>query len=219
MPDGWFVIGAGNRQEDRAVANRMSTALANRLVHLNMDVDVDLWLDWFWQNPLSEIQQAETVGFFIGFRRELLHSFDPTSRDLAYPTPRSWEMVAKLQATGLSPELESPLISGAVGTGASAEYLAFCRIYRSLPSLDSILLDPQQAKIPEEPSAKAAVVAGLAKKASPSNIGAILTYCARISREFEFMAVHLSRRFCPDVDHTRDMTKWQAANSKFLMAS
>jgi hypothetical protein len=216
LPDGWHVIGAGNRQEDRAVSVRMSSALANRMMHLTMSVDVDQWLTWFWDNPLADM--AETVGFFIGFRRELLHSFDPTSKDLAFPTPRSWEMVAKLQATRPSPELESSLVAGAIGAGAAAEYLAFSRIYKSLPSLDSILLDPMGSKIPEEASAKAAVCAGLAKKAAPSNIGAILQYAGRISREFEFMTVHLSRRFCPDVDHTRDMTRWQAANSKFLMA-
>jgi hypothetical protein len=216
LPDGWHVIGAGNRQEDRAVSVRMSSALANRLLHATMDVDVDQWLEWYWNNPISDL--VETVGFFIGFRRELLHSFDPTSKDLAFPTPRSWEMVAKLQAGGLAPELESALIAGAIGTGAAAEYLAFSRIYKSLPSLDGILLDPMGSRIPEEPSAKAATCAGLAKKAAPSNIGAILQYAGRISREFEFMTVHLARRFCPEVEQTRDMAKWQASNAKFLMA-
>lgn len=216
LPDGWHVIGAGNRQEDRAVAVRMSSALANRLLHITMDVDVDVWLEWFWNHPLADL--AETVGFFIGFRRELLHSFDPTSKDLAFPTPRSWEMVAKLQAVGLSPELESPLIAGAIGQGAAAEYLAFSRIYKSLPSLDGILLDPLGSKVPEEASAKAATCAGLAKKAAPSNIGAILQYAGRISREFEFMTVHLARRFCPECEQTKAMAQWQASNAKFLMA-
>jgi hypothetical protein len=216
LPDGWHVIGAGNRQEDRAVATRMSSALANRFVHITMSVDVDGWLNWYWESPLSDL--VETVGFFVGFRRELLHSFDPTSKDLAFPTPRSWEMVAKLQAGGLASELEQPLIAGCIGTGASAEYLAFCRIYKSLPSLDSILLDPMGAKIPEEGSAKAAVCAGLAKKAAPSNIEAVLSYAGRISREFEFMTFHLSRRFCPDIENTKCVARWQAANSKFLMA-
>ena len=34
LPDGWYVMGAGNRVEDRAAAGRMSTALNNRLVHI-----------------------------------------------------------------------------------------------------------------------------------------------------------------------------------------
>jgi hypothetical protein len=216
LPDGWHVIGAGNRAEDRAVATRMSSAMANRLVHVTMSVDVDVWLNWYWDNPLSDL--VETVGFFISFRRELLHAFDPSSKDLAFPTPRSWEMVAKLQAAGLDASIESEVISGTVGTGAAAEYLAFCRIYRSLPSLDGILLDPDGSLVPEEPSARAATVAGLSRKAAPSNIGAILKYCGRMSREMEFMAMHLCRRTDPEIEQTRDVAKWMAKNNSFLMA-
>lgn len=216
LPDGWHVIGAGNRAEDRAVSTRMSSALANRLVHLTMSVDVDVWLNWFWDNPLSDL--VETVGFFISFRRELLHAFDPSSKDLAFPTPRSWEMVAKLQAAGLDAGIEAEVISGTVGTGAAAEYLAFCRIYRSLPSLDGILLDPDGSLLPEEPSARAATVAGLSRKAAPSNIGAILRYCGRMSREMEFMAMHLSRRHDPEIENTKAVAQWMAKNNSFLMA-
>lgn len=216
LPDGWHVIGAGNRAEDRAVATRMSTALGNRLVHLTMAVDVDVWLNWFWDNPLSDM--AETVGFFISFRRDLLHTFDPSSKDLAFPTPRSWEMTARLQASGLPLDIEYELISGTIGTGAAAEYLAFCRIYRSLPSLDGILLDPAGSLVPKEPSARAATVAGLAKKAAPSNIGAILEYCGRMSREMEFMAMHLCRRQDAEIQNTKAVAKWMAKNNTFLMA-
>jgi hypothetical protein len=216
LPDGWFVVGAGNRTEDRAVANRMGTAAANRFSHYTMEVDVDGWLDWYWNHPLSDL--VEQLGFFISFRRDLLHSFDPTSKDLAFPSPRSWEMVAKLQAAKIPADIENAMLSGTVGTGAAAEYLAFSRIYKSLPSLDSILLDPMNARVADEPSAQAATIAGLSKKAAPSNIGAVLQYAGRISREFEFMAFHLSRRFCPDIQDTKDCAKWMSQNNKFLMA-
>ena len=216
LPDGWHIIAAGNRAEDRAVSTRMSTALANRFVHLTMSVDVDVWLNWFWDNPLSDL--VETVGFFISFRRELLHSFDPSSKDLAFPTPRSWEMVAKLQAAGLDAGIEHEVIAGTVGQGAAAEYLAFCRIYRSLPSLDGILLDPDGSLVPEEPSARAATVAGLSRKATPSNIGAILKYTGRMSREMEFMAMHLCRRSDPEIENTKAVAQWMARNNSFLMA-
>jgi hypothetical protein len=216
LPDGWHVVGAGNRAEDRAVSTRMSSALGNRLCHITMSVDADGWLNWYWDHPLSDL--VETVGFFIAFRRELLHAFDPSSKDLAFPTPRSWEMVAKLQATNLPADIEAEIIGGTIGMGAAAEYLAFCRIYRTLPNLDGILLDPAGSIVPEEPSARAATVAGLAKKAAPSNVGAILQYCGRMSREMEFMAMHLCRRTDPEIEHTKDVAKWMAKNNSFLMA-
>lgn len=213
LPNGWYVVAAGNRAEDRAAATRMSSALANRFVHLEMTVDVDGWLDWYWAQDLPE-----EVGFYIGFRREALHRFDPVSKDLAFPTPRSWASAARLYAQNLPPAIEHQLIAGCVGTGAAAEFLAFCKIYRELPSLDGILLDPENSQIPATSSAVAAVVAGLAKRAAPSNIGAILKYVARTSKEFEFLCTRLARQFCPSVEQTRDMAAWMARNSRFLIS-
>lgn len=214
LPAGWYVMGAGNRVEDRAAAGRMSSALNNRLIHLEQTADVDSWLSWFWERDLPE-----EVGFFISFRRECLFRFDPSSRESAFPTPRSWESAAKLYARDLGADIAMPLIAGAIGTGAAAEFLAFCRIYKELPSLDGILMDPERSPVPEEPSARAAVVSGLSKKASPASIGSILKYLARLPKEYEFLGMKLSRRFAPGIEQTRDAARWMQANSKFLIAA
>lgn len=41
VPDGWYICAAGNRTEDRAVAATMSSALANRLLQVEMQEDVE----------------------------------------------------------------------------------------------------------------------------------------------------------------------------------
>jgi hypothetical protein len=46
LPDGWTVFAAGNREGDRAVASRMSSAPANRFVHLTFEPDLDDWSRW-----------------------------------------------------------------------------------------------------------------------------------------------------------------------------
>ena len=46
LPDGWTVFAAGNREGDRAVTPRMSSALANRFVHLSFEPDLDDWSRW-----------------------------------------------------------------------------------------------------------------------------------------------------------------------------
>lgn len=43
LPEGWRIIAAGNRREDKAVTFRLSSALANRFIHLNLEVDPDDW--------------------------------------------------------------------------------------------------------------------------------------------------------------------------------
>ena len=44
VPDGWYICAAGNRTEDRAVAATMSSALANRFLHVEMQEDVESWI-------------------------------------------------------------------------------------------------------------------------------------------------------------------------------
>ena len=46
LPDGWRIIAAGNRQEDKSIVFRMPAALANRFVHLDFEVDYDDWRTW-----------------------------------------------------------------------------------------------------------------------------------------------------------------------------
>jgi hypothetical protein len=46
LPDGWTSIGAGNRENDGAVTNRMPSALANRFTHIEIDANADDWSAW-----------------------------------------------------------------------------------------------------------------------------------------------------------------------------
>src|SRR5258708_10753558 len=43
LPPGWWPVAAGNRREDRAAAQALSTALANRFAHIDVTVDYDCW--------------------------------------------------------------------------------------------------------------------------------------------------------------------------------
>src|SRR3954462_13516463 len=46
LPAGTWVVAAGNRAEDRALVRSLSSALVNRVVILNIRVDLDEWLQW-----------------------------------------------------------------------------------------------------------------------------------------------------------------------------
>ena len=81
LPEGASLIACGNRESDRGVTHRMPTPLASRFVHLEIRVDAVDWCTWAAVNGIA----AEVI-FFIHLRPELLHQFDPQSRD---PLP-SW---------------------------------------------------------------------------------------------------------------------------------
>src|SRR5713101_2242596 len=179
LPDGWAIVAAGNNETDRAVTNRMSTALLNRFVHLDYEVHLDDWCRWAVAADLP----AELIAF-IRFRPNLLHAFDPKTTEKAFPTPRSWEFVSKIMRAGPPAAIEHELFRGTVGAGAAAELSGFLRIWRKLPSMDSILMNPQTASVPDDPATLYAIAGGLARRASDKNFDRIMVYANRIPKEW-----------------------------------
>ena len=142
LPDGWRIIAAGNRQQDRAVVFRMSSALANRFVHLDFDVDFADWRTWAVERGIHP-----WVMGFLGLRSNLLLS-EPGDGP-AYPTPRSWEMASDvLHATGAHSKC-SDILPGIVGPGASAEFSGWLRTALREDDMLRIANDPLGAKLPD----------------------------------------------------------------------
>jgi len=212
LPGGWAIIAAGNRETDRAVTSRMPSALANRFVHLNFEVDLDNWISWALKNDI----QTEIIAF-LRFRPELLHDFDPKRNDKAFPTPRSWEFISRILSANPCQDIEYELIAGTVGEGAGSELLAFLKIFRSLPNPDTVLMSPDTANVPEDPATLYAICGALARKASENTIPRLVTYADRLPAEFSVLLVRDSVKQSPEVVNTRPFIEWASANSDVLI--
>lgn len=97
LPDNCIVIAAGNRTTDKSVAFKMPKALANRLMHIEIEGSFNSWKQWAITSGIND----KAVGF-LSFRQSYQMGFDSGSDDLAFPTPRAWEMVSNILMTGLS---------------------------------------------------------------------------------------------------------------------
>jgi len=212
LPDGWVVFAAGNRETDRAVTNRMPTPLANRFVHLNLDIDLQDWVEWALNNNVL----TETISF-IRFRPALLHAFDPTSNAKAFPTPRSWEFVSDVMKSSLPKELEYEVVSGTVGEAAASEFIGFMRIFRSLPSPDVILLSPDTATVPDDPATLYALCGALTAKASIDNFDRLMKYVNRMPTEFSVLLVRDCVTQKPELAETRAFIDWSIRNKDVLI--
>ena len=193
LPDGALLIACGNRETDRGVVHRMPTPLASRFVHLEVRVDAADWRAWGAVNGI-----APEVLFFIQLRPELLHRFDPQSRERAFACPRTWEFASNIvrRRNGLDPAAERALFRGTVGEAAAVEFAAFLKVWRELPHLRAVIDDPENAEVPENASALIALCGSLYRLASDVNLDAIVTYAARLRREVgEFLvgSLHPSR--------------------------
>ncbi|GGR43944.1 ATPase [Deinococcus seoulensis] len=156
LPDGWFVWAAGNRKEDRASVFDMPAPLANRFLHLTVRPDFDSWRAYALAHGLHEHVIA-----FLTFRPELLWRLDP--QQPAWPSPRAWEMAARLHRAGLD-------ATPAIGDAAGAEFSAFVRLYEQLPDLGTVLEGRGAGlRLPDEPSVRYAAVVGLAARAKSAD--------------------------------------------------
>lgn len=214
LPKGWSVLAAGNRAGDRAVVNTMPSALANRFVHIDFDVDADDWYMWAVGAGISDLTRG-----FIRFRPGLLHKFDATKNERAFPTPRSWAFVDSVTNSNLDSDTEYELIKGTVGEGAAAEYLAYTRQSKDLPTVDEILVAPDSAPVPSEknPAARIAVCAMLESKATPQNFGRIMQYIERLPVDYQVVFVKSAVTANRAVASSKDYIRWITANQAILM--
>jgi hypothetical protein len=143
LPDGWSILAAGNRAEDRSVTFRMPAALINRFVHLDYEVDFEDWRDWAVVNKMHPL----VVGF-LSTRRELL--FNMEKPDKPFPTPRSWEMVSDILSSQDSFKDCQDIILGVVGEGAMMEFIGYCESAISEEIIEKIIADPSSAKLPKK---------------------------------------------------------------------
>lgn len=185
----WTFIAAGNRQEDRAGANRMITPLLNRFIHLEMEVSVDDWNAWAVKAGI-----APEVRSFIRFRPSHLHQFDPSGGAKAFPTPRSWHFASDI--LGRVPQhLRHPAIAGCVGEGNAAEFCTFVRLYEELPDIEEAVNNPDKAKIPTKADILHAFCGAVAEKirgdVSQERVDNVIALSLRIEQD-EF-SLYLAR--------------------------
>lgn len=212
LPEGWAMGAAGNRDIDRSIVNRMPAALANRLVHIDYEVD----LDDFVTHAMSVGMAPENIAF-LRFREKLLHSFDPKTNPMAFPTPRSWMTVDKIMKYGFSPDDRYALIQGTVGEGAAIEHDGFLRTIKDLPTVDEIKLNPDTVPIPTEPATMFALTTGLAMATTKTGFAGFMKFVERMETEWQVIYVRDCLRLCNEIKLGAEFTRWSIAHSDVIV--
>lgn len=155
VPDGWYIWSAGNRKEDRASVFDMPAPLANRFIHLTVDTSIESFRLYAFQNGIGE----RMIGF-LAFRPELLHKM--ALNEIAWPSPRSWEMADILYKAKLD-------IEPAVGVSAAAEFYAFIEVTEAIPDIAGIVAGTKKPNFPSEVSLKYATTMSLVAQSNKAD--------------------------------------------------
>ena len=206
LPEGWAIVAAGNRESDRGVVYKMPTPLANRFVHLDMEVDINDWKDWAYKNGIDE-----RIIAYIGYKSEDLFSFDPVLNEKSFATPRSWEFVNGVVHSGMDESLLLDVISGAIGKERAISFLSFAKVMHKLPDIEAILREGE-AEYPNEPDVlytlSSVLVSSLLKDPEEKSLENVLKYTLELQSEFAVMIVQDLQRSGVSMEHSETFTLW-----------
>lgn len=180
LPAEVSVLAAANPPEQAADGWDLSAPLANRFCHLEWAFDPRAVVDGFiggW--PVSvppelpddwEAAVAAARGWIAGFLAvrpalTLAVPDDLATAGKAWPSPRTWDMAARLltaaRSGGVPAAVESVLVRGCVGTGAGIEFLTWL-IEADLPDPEAVLADPDSFVLPARGDRAYAALASVA---------------------------------------------------------
>jgi len=179
------IVCAGNKATDKAIVNRLSTAMQSRMIHLNLMVDTASWLDWGNSNGIDH-----RVISFIKYRPELLHKFNPNHSDDTFASPRTWEFLSKIiKGKETFNRTDHAVLVGTVGEGAATEFRAFCAVYKDLPDIETMIKHPEIIKIPKEPGHQYAITTLISHNASSDTVKPLMIITLHVPVEFQVVVL------------------------------
>lgn len=194
LPKGCRVLAASNRATDHAISERVSTALASRLAHFEIEADAQLTAKY-----LLERGYDPRVAAFLNWRPSLIHTWKPDTKETAFGCPRTWEMVAKMLPFDDTMDTHA----GIVGSGQAAQLMAFLRLGSKLISPQEAIAHPSRVPVYTEPDQAYAMVCAVGSIANASNANRVFDYLLRYkSAEYVVLGADIAFAMCPAESRT-----------------
>ncbi len=141
LPKGSIIIGAGNRAQDNAIVKPMSSALINRMFHVELIASHRDWLAWAGQNGIHPY-----IIEYIGLRPDHLWKQPPKTEE-PFSTPRSWHMLSDAiysYGDNITEKQLEILVSGCLSPHHAAQFRAFVKLIRNRYALSAIFNGEQK---------------------------------------------------------------------------
>lgn len=215
VSDSVTFVAATNRRQDKAGVQGILEPVKSRFAAiLNLEPDLDDWVQWALQEGLPVELIAHNR-----FRPEYISmtNWKPSPDMVNSPSPRTIARIGQWMKTTPPPELEYELYTGAAGEAYAADLLGFLKIFRSLPSIDLILMHPEKEKVPADPATLYAVCAALCSKASAQTFPAIVKYSNRMTPEFSVMLIRDITSKDRSLVNSKAFIDWSVKHSNVLI--
>lgn len=187
---------AGNLSTDRALVNILSTAMQSRVIHIEMVANLDEWME---DVAIAEDYDERVIAFVAYKGVDILMDFKPEHQEKTFTCPRTIEFLNKLvkgktfkhvdRKGEMVYEMEDkiPLYAGTITSGVAVEFVQFTKVHEHIVSVDDVVKDPDNCKIPDDSPSKWLTICHLAKYITDKNVGALCTYANRLPIEFKVL--------------------------------
>jgi len=203
------IVAAGNRETDKAVVYKMSTASQSRLIHYTLKVSYEFWLDWAMTHDIDHRIRA-----YIKWKPVNLHKFDPNHANDTFPCPRTWEFVHTLIVGRKElDKIDLANIAGAIGQGTGREFRTFSQIYKKLPTFEEILKNPKGIAIPDKPDVLHALASLISHPDNVKHIENAIEFLERMPIEFQVWTLRDVIRKSPDAINLPKVNEWKQRNA------
>ena len=151
LPDKWYIVAAGNFSTDRAGVKPMSSALANRFMHFDIEANVEDWKKWAVQHDIHP-----SVTGYVNYRPTNLLKMDGQNLEAGWPSPRAWERVSHMiDIVGDDEEQLQKAVFGLIGPNVGVEFMAFHKLQSKFDDVLEMLTNPKaKIDIPSKADAK-----------------------------------------------------------------
>lgn len=178
-----YVVCAGNKSTDNAIVTKLSTAMLSRVIHLNMEINFDDWM-----NSVAIPQEYdERIVAFLNMYPERLMQFDPEREDQTFCCPRTWEFTNKLVKDQPISNEDIALLAGTITPDIATEFVQFTKVYKKLISLDKVVKANGDCQVPDDTATKYAVISHLMTKVTEKEIEPVVKFVDKFDSSFKIL--------------------------------
>lgn len=211
-------VATTNRRSDKAgVQGILAPILSRFAVIVEMESDTNEWVLWAIDNNMP----IELIAFsrFVENNSSLFNEIDkPLTNDLVNVyNSRTKEHLGILFNKGIDKDIEQSVFIGAIGQVAGIQFKAFLEMYRTIPDIDQIIINPSSVNVPTAPDVLYAVCGALAYRSNDVTLENILIYAERLPVEFQMVLVTDAVTRTPELTQTSAYIKWQIKHSNFTL--
>jgi len=177
-----------------------------------LEVKANDWIIW-----AIETGQPKSLITFAQFRSDLLEDWKPEREIRNSSSPRTFAAAGDQQNTGISKDKYFETFKATTGEIFATEYCGFLDLIGTLPTYTEIVSSPQTARIPDNRSAKFALIGLIAENINRGTMDQAMIYLNRIELEIQAACLIQAKIRHPEIQTTAAYIDWITKNAENLV--